>query len=187
MLYLLIASAISGFCSKVVDEAIDLRLQVNSFALIAFSLIYGALIGWLASSTIFSSLFLAIAIASILAGKINHFYHLIGAVVFALVIAFFPLKYFDPWLFCLFLASGLFDELDIGGTRYKIISLFNSNRLWTPAAALLAVIFFNASILLLFGILVFDLFYRFGGWVVRLEYSKNAKKSNDKKERRKRK
>ncbi len=170
MLESLAASALGGFCAKVADECADRRLPLPSIIPISLAILYGALIGWLTSYTLLSSLFIALALASLLSGKINHPYHLLGAAVFTLVLVAFPTIAFEPWLFCLFLVSGLLDELELGGMARGPLAFLNSERLWTPLAALLAVLFLGAPLLFLLALVLFDITYRFGGWVVALEY-----------------
>ncbi len=174
----LAASALAGFCAKVVDEFAERgqlwRKNKTKFFLpalpILLAVIYGAALGWVSSQTLLSSLFIALAIASLLAGKIDHRYHMIGAGVFAVVLLLMPPTVLDPWLFCLFLVSGLLDELELGGMARGPAALLNRERLWTPIAALGAAWLLAAPLLYLLALVAFDLAYRFGGWFMDYEF-----------------
>ena len=174
----LAASALAGFCAKVVDEIADLGLDIRRkkkyvpfyFLPILLAIIYGAALAWLSSQTLLSSLFIAMAIASLLAGKIDHPYHVLGVGVFALLVWLMPPTVLDPWLFCLFLVSGLLDELELGGMAHGLFAFLNRERLWTPLAALGAFIVLGVPLLYLLALVVFDAAYRFGGWLVDYEF-----------------
>ncbi|VVB56671.1 Uncharacterised protein [uncultured archaeon] len=185
MFEILGAGALAGFCAKVVDDIIDRRLRVPSYLPILLALAYGLLLGWLSGPAGLSSLFIALALASLLSGKIDHPYHLLGAAAFALVILLTPLGGFSPWWFALFLTSGLLDELELG--RGKLLERLNEERVWTPLAALLGTAFFGLPLLFLLVLLLFDLSFRFGGWVVSLEYPAHAPQTAPAKPKRKRK
>ena len=117
-----------------------------------------------------SSSCIALAIASLLAGKIDHTYHIVGTGVFALLLILMPPTVLDSWLFCLFLVSGLLDELELGGMARGLVAFFNRERLWTPLAALLAFVMLGAPLLYLLALVAFDAAYRFGGWLVDFEF-----------------
>jgi len=162
--------AVAGFCAKVVDEIAERRLAIRAIEPVILAVIYGLSMGWLASQTLLGPLLLALAVASLLSGKIDHPYHMVGAACFALIFISLPLLTFDPWWFALFLVSGLLDELDLGKPKSGVLAVFNQQRLWTPLAVVGAVVMLGAPILFLFAIVCFDIFYRFGGWIVELRY-----------------
>ncbi|VVC02035.1 Uncharacterised protein [uncultured archaeon] len=162
--------AIAGFCAKIVDEIAERKLNVGVALPLLLAMLYGLSLGWLASQTLLGPLLLALAAASMLAGKIDHPYHLLGAVCFAAMFAFLPLLTFEPWLFALFLLSGLLDELNIGRPASGTLALLNTERLWTPLAALSAWLFLGATPLFILAIVCFDIAYRFGRWCVELRY-----------------
>lgn len=178
----LAASALAGFCAKVVDEMAERGLfwRKKKYAAlflipILLAIIYGAALAWVSSQTLLSSLFIALAVASLLAGKIDHPYHMIGAAVFALVLLLMPPVVLDPWLFCLFLVSGLLDELELGGMARGLVAFFNRERLWTPLAALGAFVVLGAPLFYLLALIAFDAAYRFGGWLVDYEFGSNER------------
>ena len=164
--------AIAGFCAKVVDETIERRLAIAATVTIILAAIYGILMGWLTSQTLLSPLLLALAAASLLAGKIDHPYHLIGAACFAVVVGSLSLLTFDPWFFALFLVSGLLDELELGPRAPWAI--LNRERLWTPLAALAAALLWGASPLFILAIVCFDIAYRFGQWCMELKFPQSV-------------
>lgn len=173
----LAVSALAGFCAKVADEIAEhgLSRRKKKYAPIFFlpillAILYGAALGWLSSQTLLSSLFIALAVASLLSGKIDHPYHVLGAAVFALVVWLMPPVVLDPWLFCLFLVSGLLDELELGGMARGLVAFLNRERLWTPLAALGAAVFLSAPLLYLLALVAFDAAYRFGGWLAEYEF-----------------
>ena len=174
--------AIAGFCAKVVDEFSDMKIMtmmrgkfegMRKAALpaipIILAVIYGASLGWLSATTLLSSLFIALAIASLLAGKIDHEYHMLGAAVFAAVLLVMSITVLDPWLFSLFLVTGLMDELEMGGVTRGVGGLLNRERLWTPLAAMTVFVFYSAPLIYLLALIAFDAAYRFGGWLVGYE------------------
>ena len=173
----LAASALAGFCAKVVDEIAERGLLGRKKRYVPFyflplllAVVYGAALAWVSSQTLLSSLFIALAIASLLAGKIDHTYHIVGTGVFALLLILMPPTVLDSWLFCLFLVSGLLDELELGGMARGLVAFFNRERLWTPLAALLAFVMLGAPLLYLLALVAFDAAYRFGGWLVDFEF-----------------
>ncbi len=174
MLDLLGASALAGFCSKVADEVIDRHLRFSAPLVVILAISYGLLLGWVSGQAGLSSLFLALALASLLSGKIDHPYHMLGAAAFAVVVFFSPLAGFMPWWFALFLLSGLLDELELG--RGRVFAFMNEERLWTPLAVVLGVLALGMPVLFLMALLLFDLSFRFGGWIVGLEYPAQAVK-----------
>ena len=176
--------AIAGFCAKVVDELTQARIferisnklgsikkKIFPALPIMLAIIYGAALGWLSATTLLSSLFIALAIASLLAGKIDNLHHLLGAGVFAAVLLVMSISVLDPWLFSLFLVTGLLDELELGGMTKGVAAFFNRERLWTPLAALAVFVFYTTPLIYLLALLVFDAAYRFGGWLVDYETS----------------
>lgn len=179
--------AIAGFCAKIVDEMSERKLGVAVVWPILLAIIYGLSMGWLASQTLLGPLLLALAAASILAGKIDHPYHVLGAACFAAMFAFLPLLTFEPWLFALFLLSGLFDELNLGRPARGPLALLNAERLWTPLAALGAWLFLGATPLFILAIVAFDIAYRFGRWCVELRYPIVVSRASAKARARKRK
>lgn len=170
MLVHLSLMAVAGFCAKIVDEIAERKLAIAAVVPVILAAIYGAAMGWLASQTILGPLLLALAAASLLSGKIDHPYHLIGAVCFAIVFVFLPLLTFEPWWFALFLVSGLLDELNLGRPMSGPLAFLNKERLWTPLAALGAWLLGGASPLFILAIVAFDIAYRFGRWCVELRY-----------------
>ncbi|MFH1307151.1 MAG: hypothetical protein ABIH83_05880 [Candidatus Micrarchaeota archaeon] len=158
MLFEILLSAFSGFCTKISDDASDKKLNLPLVIPALTSIFYGAALGILAISTPLSSLFLALAIASILTGKINTYFHILGLIVFTIFILFLPLSYFNIWLFSIFLVSGIFDELSL--SLGKFVKFLSSERLFTPIASLL-VFLLTGQYLFLFAIVSFDISYRF--------------------------
>jgi len=162
--------AIAGFCAKIVDEVAERKLAIAAAAPIILAAIYGVSIGWLASQTLLGPLLLALAAASLLSGKIDHPYHIVGAACFALVFVSLPLLTFEPWWFALFLVSGLLDELNLGRPISGPLAFLNKERMWTPLAALGAWLIGGATPLFILAIVAFDIAYRFGRWCVELRY-----------------
>ncbi len=152
---LLAICAICGFCAKFSDEVAERKLRL--FEAYAPALLYGILAAFAAAGGQ-ASLFLAMAVASILSGKIDHPLHIAGLLAFAATIAFLPLATFSPFLFSLFLVAALLDELEI---KSRAIALFADRRLLLPTSALVAGIWTGDFIPLL-AIVLFDLGYHGG-------------------------
>lgn len=153
------ASAIAGVLAKFCDDFQDRGLRLPLPIAVFFSILYGLILGILCAHTPLASLFIALAIANSLAQKIDGV-HLIGLCAFASVIFYSGISYFDPYIFSMFLAFGLLDELAL--SRPKIlVPLFNS-RLMAPLAAVFILIYTNEPIYLA-AILAFDIFYRISG------------------------
>lgn len=163
MLFEIGLAALAGAAAKIVDEASEGHRALHPALAGALAILYGATLGWLAVSTPLSSLFIALALASLLAGKIDHPYHILGAGVFALAIGLYPIASFEPWLFCLFLVAGLFDELDLPLGPLRGVG---TQRLWTPLSALGVFVAFGQA-LPGAAIVGFDLAYRTVEWLMR--------------------
>jgi hypothetical protein len=196
MLLELALCALAGFCAKLVDERVDSRLPLPLIGAIIGAILYGAAIGGLTTSTALSSLFLALAVAAILAGKFNHPLHILGLLAFTLVLVVRPMVSFDPWLFSLFLVLGLLDELEL--KLLRPLAFLNEQRLWTPIGALAlaiwdgfgpamaaawktldggitALLMQNGSLFLL-AIVAFDLAYRFADYAGPLLFTSRPSK-----------
>lgn len=162
-------SAVCGFFAKLCDDTSDKNLPIAPAFAAIFAIIYGAGLGVLSALTPLSSLFIALAIANLLASKINSTYHIIGAAAFALAVVVMPMGYFDPWLFSLFLIAGLFDELEFKFS--KVAKFASEQRLFVPAAAIAASIW-SANIVYFAAIVAFDLAYRAAEYAVAKRYKK---------------
>jgi len=153
-LVVLASCAVAGFCAKFSDEIAERRIPMKEA--VAAALLWGAISGLLSSATPLSSLFFAMAVASILAAKFDHELHLAALGIFAAIIFILPVAYFSPWLFSIFLVAALLDEIElpVGGLK-----LFTDQRLLLPAAALVAGVWTGEWIFAL-AVIVFDLGYR---------------------------
>lgn len=177
MFAILSFSALAGLFSKLADEASEGKWKVPIFFPFAAAILYGLLAGYLTSTTALSSLFLALAVSAALARKIDHWLHLLGLSIFALVLLLTPLHSFDVWVFSLFLVLGLLDELEL--RLPGLLGFLNHERLWVPLGAVLIGLW-SGVWLYLAAILAFDIFYRLAGWVA----ARKTKKPETKKKRR---
>jgi hypothetical protein len=134
LLLWLLLCALAGFCAKLVDERVDSALSIPPIAAAILAILYGVAAGILAVSSPLSSLFLGLALAALLSGKLDHFLHILGLLAFTAVLLVAPLASFDVWLFALFLTLGLLDELEL--RLLRPLAIFNRERLWVPAGAL---------------------------------------------------
>ena len=173
MLEQIIFSAIAGFFAKTTDEGAENPPPFPSFVFILAALAYGIILGCLAVSSPLSSLFLALAISAILAAKIDHPFHILGLCAFAGMIIFFQIAAFDPWLFSLFLAASLFDELALPLGR--LLGRLSNERLYTPLAAL-AVLLAGGEWIFFAAIVSFDIAYRMAKFAMG-KATKGAKKA----------
>ena len=156
MLEFIGASAIAGALAKMADDYQDRGLKLPLVLALLIALLYGLILGALSSFTILSSLFLALAIANILTQKIDGI-HIFALCVFASVIIYSGISYFNPFIFSLFLVSGLLDELALA--RPKFLVPFFENRLTTPLFALFTLLYFQEPVYLIV-ILSFDILYK---------------------------
>ncbi len=153
-----VLSGIAGFCAKFSDEASERKVPL--FEAVPSSLLWGLLAGLLAAGGL-SSLFFALALASLLAGKFDHPFHFISLAAFILVVFALPMPSFNPWLFSLFLLAALVDELSL---PFRPIALLARERLWLWAATLIAGVW-TGEWIFLFAIVSFDALYRAGGYL----------------------
>lgn len=151
---ILAACAVAGFCAKFSDEIAERRIPLKEA--IAAALLWGIISGLLSVSTVLSSLFFAMAVASILAAKFDHELHLAALGIFILIILVLPVGYFNAWLFSIFLVAALLDEIEL---PIRGLKLFTNERLLLPATALVAGVWTGEWIFAL-AVIVFDLGYR---------------------------
>jgi hypothetical protein len=156
ILFSAFSCAIAGAIAKICDDFEDRHLKVAPLLAFFLSLLYGFILGMLSAYTILASLFLAIAIANILAQKIDGI-HLVGLCSFSAVIIFFGLYSFNPWIFCILLFCAIFDELELRNP--KLLSFISENRLCVPFGALITSLYMQDPIFFV-SIISFDIFYK---------------------------
>lgn len=159
-----VISALAGFCAKLADEAADHSSRLPFFMALPAALLYGWLGAMLILITPLSSLFLALALAAVLSGKIDHPLHWLGVGVLAALLLFGPMRSFDLWPFVLFFIAGLLDELEL---PLGPLRMMGEQRLWAPFAAL-GLYLWDGEALFLLAILGFDIAYRTAAIVGRL-------------------
>lgn len=165
---ILAMSAFCGFCAKFADEVADRKLPAAEGY--AAALLYGILAGLLVASGQLSSLFLAMAAATMLAGKFDHRLHFAGLITFGIMLLVFPLQAFSPFLFSFFLVAALLDELEL---KIRPVAMFADRRLLLPLCALIAAIW-TSELLFLFAILFFDSGYIFSGKATEMLFRPHA-------------
>ncbi|PIT84473.1 hypothetical protein COU37_03010 [Candidatus Micrarchaeota archaeon CG10_big_fil_rev_8_21_14_0_10_45_29] len=167
MLIEVLLSGAAGFCAKACDEFCERKFSSKKIAILA-AIIYPLTLAFLTSTTPLSSLFLALAIASIFAGKIDHYMHLFSLSLYTLLVLVLPLNFFSLPLFALFLASAFLDEIKI---PFKCFSFFSKNRLFAPLAAFF-IFLFSGQYIFLIALASFDMAYR--AFKVLLKYRAGA-------------
>ena len=138
-----------GFFAKAADST----ERFNKKYAYVFSFTYALLAGFLLINSPLSTLFIALAMANILAGKFDTGPHLFGLAVFCAFIIFFNFD-FDPWLFTIFFSAGLLDEIlhdekNISLLKYRILVPFSALFIW----------FYLKNPIYFLSILCFDLGY----------------------------
>lgn len=164
MLDITLISAISGFCAKLSDEVADRGIKLNPLIALVSSILYGCGLGLLTTYTSLSSIILALAISTLVAGKINHRLHLVGLLVFTIIVVSNPIQLFDYRLFCIFFILSLVDELELKSKGP--LNLLLTQRILTPIGAFILFLWSGQYIFLLF-ILSFDIAYRTADYLLR--------------------
>jgi|YelNatPaOPRAMG01_1025707.scaffolds.fasta_scaffold30578_4 cellulose synthase/poly-beta-1,6-N-acetylglucosamine synthase-like glycosyltransferase len=139
----------AGFFAKAADST----EKFNKLYAYVFSFTYASLAGFLLINSPLSSLFIALALANLLAGKFDSNPHLFGLVVFCVFVIFFNFE-FDPWLFIIFFSAALLDELLHDAKKYNLLKY----RLLVPFSGLVLWFYLKNPIYFL-GIFCFDLGY----------------------------
>ncbi|MDE1797796.1 MAG: hypothetical protein KGH63_00130 [Candidatus Micrarchaeota archaeon] len=201
LLLWLLLCALAGFCAKLVDERVDSALPIPAITAALLALLYGAAAGILATSTPLSSLFIALAVSALLANKLDHPLHLLGLLAFTAVLLARPISSFDVWLFSLFLALGLLDELKL--RLLRPLAVLNEQRLWVPAGCLALALWDATSpalnwsnlpatfsslsehgLLFLLAIVCFDAAYRLAGAMAQKAFKRPSVRMASKRRRR---
>lgn len=156
-IFILVAmAAAAGFCAKFADEITERAVPLSEA--VAAALLWGLLLGMLASSDELSAIIFAMALGTAFAGKIDHNLHIAGFAAFVAVIVLLPVRMFDPWLFSGFLVLAIIDEIRL---PFRFLRLLGDRRLWLPLGALLVWIWTGAWAYFAF-IAGFDVAYYFG-------------------------
>ncbi|MCX8163051.1 MAG: hypothetical protein N3D10_00665 [Candidatus Micrarchaeota archaeon] len=144
---------LASFCAGLAAKAAD-SLEQKSFFSYFFAFLYGFFLFILSSFFGLATLFVSLALANFVAGKIDSKTHLFGFFVFVLGVLIFDFSIDNFWLFGLFFIAGFLDELF---SNSKI--LFLKNRIFLPLLALAYFLFFSNPIYF-FSILFFDFGYK---------------------------
>lgn len=95
LLFILILAGVTGILTKLADDIADSKLALSRFYGLATAVGYGALIGFVASVQGLTSLWLGAILGMILAGKIDHLYHVIAIGVAGSTFLFFGPAHVD--------------------------------------------------------------------------------------------
>ncbi|MEM4137470.1 MAG: hypothetical protein QXV64_00075 [Candidatus Anstonellaceae archaeon] len=151
-LVVLFGSFLAGFAAKTADEFEKIK-KLSSLAYI-FSFVYSLILGILSCFFNLATLYVSLALANAVAGKIDSKTHLAGFFIFTAMIVLFDINLENLWLFGLFFIAGFLDEMF---SSSKII--FLRERIILPLMTMLALMVFSSPIYF-FSIVSFDLGYK---------------------------
>lgn len=152
-----IIAALTGLLVKIVDQLEDIYKD-NSNLKYAAAILYGLLIGYAISYSSFSTLWLGVIFAQLIAGKIDRHGHMVGFSIALIFAAFFGVNEFHIVDFAILFLLAYLDE----------VNLFEWPSDWRPALKIGTIVYsFIGRIDYFIAIMAFDVLYLITGIFLR--------------------